>query len=321
MIDLPTPPSPFPDLPPWSGVGADGWDGTVGADDLRLISASSVPKALASPALERWAISRTIEMLAERLPQFQALVAQDIDAAVKWADQLRYEPEAGAELNAADSGSLIHALLECWLRGTQVDPRDAERVQRDPVLLAMATQCWGWFNNFQPEAVDLERVVYDPAAGIAGRFDAIVRFRKAPHLGTCLMDLKTTRTPRYKSGALKRVYGDSHALQLASYRYAPLMATFEPRLLRTERASATRVYLLNTAEREACAPMHEIDSTVIVSNSPEKCSLHVIDTGPAVRRRVLEAVGLHQWIHVESKNVVADAWVPPIDLPLLGGNA
>lgn len=309
--------SPFAPATEWCGRGAVGWDGTVGPDDLRLLSASSVPKSLASPALERWALTTTIERIAERLPQFTALAAQDVAAAVAWADRLRYAPDEGAALNAAESGTLLHSLLEAWLTGMTPAADLVAQVKVDPVLMAMATELWNFYNRFQPEPVAMERVVYDPEAGIAGRFDAIVRFAKAPQFGTCLMDLKTTRTARYKSGGLKKVYGDSHALQLASYRYAPHVATFEPRILRTKRATSSRVYLLNGAERSACDPMWEVDSTVIVSCSPEKCALHEIDTGPAVRRRALEAVGLHRWLTEESQDVVSDAWVPPIELPEL----
>ena len=310
-------PSPFAPLPEWLGIGSEHWDGTVCPDDLKLVSASSVPKALASPALERWAITRTVEEIAARLPQFTALVAQDVEAAVKWADQLRYQPDAGAELNAADSGTLMHSLLEAWLKGEAVAAHDVEQVNRDPVLTAMATNLWTWYCRFQPEPVAMEQVVYWPEAGIAGRFDAIVRFAKAPEMGNVLLDLKNTREGRYKGGGLKRVYGDSHALQLASYRYATHVATFEPRLLVTQRKTSTRTYLVNPRELDACAPMHQVDTTAIVQNTPERCALYPIDTGPNVRRRVLEAVGMHRWVHEESADVVGQPYTPPIDLPTL----
>lgn len=313
----PPPPFAFPERPPWSGCGADGWDGTVCPDDLRLLSASSVPKVLAAPNLERWAITRTVEEIAARLPQFQALIAQDMDAAVAWADQLRYQPEADAELNAADSGTLMHSLLEAWLKGEAVGDRERDTVNRDPVLIALATNLWNWYQRLQPEAIAMEQVVYDPAAGIAGRFDAIVRFRKLPEQGVCLIDLKNKRSARTKGGAKHRVYGDEHALQLTSYRWAPLVATFEPRLLVTQRATSTRTYLLNDAERQACAPMWDVDNAFIVLNTPESCAAYPVDTGPAVRRRVLEAVGLHHWVHAESGAVVGQPVIPPIDLPQL----
>lgn len=311
------PHDPFP-ATTWDGIGADGWDGCVGNDDLKLISASSVPKACASPALERWGITRTIEQLAIRLPEFENLLATGgLDAAVRWASELRYLPDEGAELNAADSGTLMHGLLEAWLKGENVPDTSNQQILSDPVLTSMATNLWNWYSRFQPEAVAMEQVIYSPEMGTAGRFDAIVQFRKAPELGVCLMDLKNTRSARYKSGGLKKVFGDSHGLQLATYRYSTHVATFKPRLVVKSKASSTRTYLLNTAERAACKPMWHIDSTVIVANNPEQCLLYPIDTGPAVLRRAVEAVGLHRWIAEESKNVVGPTVIPLIELPRL----
>lgn len=312
--------SPFAPATEWCGRGAVGWDGTVGPDDLRLLSASSVPKVLAAPNLERWAITTTVERIAENLDRFAAMVAVDITAAVQWADQLRYAPEPGAELNAADSGTLMHTLLECWLKGEAVSDRDRATVERDPVLTALATNLWAWYQRFKPTAVAMEQVVYNPASGLAGRFDAIVRFgnsHAAERFGTCLIDLKNKRQARTAGGAKHKVYGDGHAMQLQSYRGAPLVATFEPRIQRTGRATSNRVYLLNTAEREACAPMWDVDSTAIVLNTPEVCALYPIETGAGVQRRVDEAVGLSRWLHEESRDVVGPPFIPPIDLPHL----
>jgi hypothetical protein len=314
VVDAPWGPV-FPERPAWSGVGAEFWDGTVCPDDLRLVSASSVPKALASPALERWAITTTIEKLAERLPQFQALVAQDMDAAVNWANQLRYQPEAGAELNAADSGSALHSLLEAWMQHLTPAPELVAQIQRDPVLTQMATLLWGWYSRFKPTPVEIERVVYDPANGIAGRLDAIVRFEAMPEMGNVLLDLKTSRSSRHKSGGKKRLFGDSHALQLACYRYAPLMATFEPRIATSQRATSNRTYLLSPREVAVCAPAVEIQSTCILKLDPEGAVLHPIETGAGVHRRAIQAVGLHQWISEESKAVVGQPISPPIVLP------
>jgi hypothetical protein len=299
----------------WSGIGMDGWDGTTAPNDRRLISASSVPKALASPALERWAINTTIERLIEEMPTFQAL-ASDPAAAVTWASQLRFKPKDGAELSATESGTAFHHLLECWLEGKKPDAETVASIERDPVLTAMATHLWGWFNTAKPVAVEIERVVYDPENGIAGRLDSIVAFpHTMPELGQCLVDLKTSREARYKSGGLKKVYGDANALQLAAYRYSPLMATFEPRIEITKRKTSNRIYLLNDAEMAACVPTPHIDSTYILSLNAEGVKLLPLDTGPAVHERVIQAVGLHRWINGEAAAVVGAPIAPAIALP------
>ena len=117
--------------------------------------------------------------------------------------------------------------------------------------------------------------------------------------------------------ARKRPYADTQALQLACYRHAPLVASFEPRLLVTERASSARVYLLNEAERAACEPMVAIDRSFILQNNPESCRLYPVDSGPAVHRRAIEARGLWHWLNEESKAAVGEPYIPPIDLPVL----
>lgn len=313
--DTLTPPT-FPPRPPWSGIGADGWDGTQCPDDIKLVSASSVPKALSAPALERWHINETIDRLLNQIPKLNAMLAEaPREQVADWIGGLRYEAKEGVELSNADSGTLMHALLESWLKGEPVDERSRAQVDRDPVLTAMAGNLWAWFCRYDPEPVAMEQVVYDPANGIAGRFDAICRFRKAPELGTLLIDLKNAREARYPSGGLKPVYGDSHALQLACYRYATHVATFEPRLLVTQRKQSNRTYLVNRAELDACAPMYEVDGTAIIHNNPERCALYPIDTGPGVHRRALEAAGLHRWLHEESRNVVGPPHAPLVDLP------
>lgn len=302
----------WPEPEPWSGVGADGWDGTQGPDDLLLVSASSVPKILASPGLDRWHINRTIDLLLEQLPKLDAYrSAGDRDGASSWLRELRYEPDDDAELNAADSGSLMHRLLEAWCKGEAVDARDAETVNRDPVLTAMATNLWEWFHRFKPEPVAMEFVLYDPGVGVAGRADLLCTFPGLPELGLCLVDLKNKRKGQAK------VYADSHALQLATYRYSPLVATFEPRLLRSARPTSSRTYLLNRAEIDACKPNWEIQTTAIIANDPERCRLFPVDTGPNVHRRVREAVGLHRWVNEESRGVVGSPVAPAIPLPVL----
>jgi hypothetical protein len=308
--------SPFAPLPPWSGVGAVGWDGTVGAEDLRLVSASSVPKVLRSTALETWAIKRTIEKLSTRWDEFQARAQRDgADAAVDWAAELRWEKDEGTAANAADTGTDMHTLLECWVLDAPVPADVQARCQSDPVMMQMANHLWGWVHRMRPRSVLTERVVYDPVNGIAGRLDHIVAFGGAPELGTVLLDLKSSREARTKGGARKRPYADSNALQLACYRHAPLVATFEPRLLLTQARSSTRVYLLNPAERAACDPMPETQGSYILQLNPEGCLLYPVDSGAAVHRRAIEAVGLHRWTTEEHKAAVGDPYLPSIELP------
>lgn len=301
----------------WSGIGNLSWDGTPCPDDLYLTSASSVSKALAAPALETWKIGQVVERLHERLDEFAARGNNDMDDTKKWAGQLQWEPKPGADLNAADSGTLMHSLLEAWLKGEAVAPALAEQVNDDAELTAMATNLWSWFQRFRPVAVAVEVVVFNPELGIAGRLDSLVTFPDFPQYGTALVDLKNSRDARSKAGALKRPFGDSHALQLCAYRSCTLQATFEPRIAVTKRATRDRTYLLNPREQAACAPAIAIDSTFILQNDPERCLLYPVDTGPAVARRMGEVLGAGRWLKEESKHVVGQPVAAPIVLPNL----
>lgn len=312
------PAPPFTPIPTWSGVGAAGWDGLPCPDDLRLLSASSVPDALKSEQLERWKINETLSRLADRLPEFHARLQQDRDDALDWAKQLRFEPSADGTQSAADTGTDMHSLLECWLRDGAVPSDLGARINADPIMLALANNLWRWFNTFQPVAVQIEQVVYDPANGLAGRFDAKVTFKRKASLGVVLLDLKNSRDSRYKSGGFKKPYADSQALQLATYAHAPLTATFEPRLLITQRAMSHRVYLLNQAEQAVCAESVPVDGAAILHNTPERIGLYPMDVGPGTHRRALEAAGLHRWANEESRAALGYPVTPDeIELPVL----
>jgi hypothetical protein len=208
----------------------------------------------------------------------------------------------------------MHSLLECWLRDDQVPADLAQRINADPVMVALASNLWRWYQRFQPVPIEIEQVVFDPLNGLAGRFDCKVTFKRAAHLGVRLLDLKNSRGSRYKSGGFKKPYADSQALQLATYGNAPLTATFEPRLLITQ-GRGPRRYLLNTAEREACRESVPVDGACILHNTPERIGLYPMDIGPAVHRRALEAAGLHQWMTEESKNAVGLPIAVEIELP------
>lgn len=301
----------------WSGIGAEGWDGIACPDDLYLDSASSIPKALAAGSLERWKQGEIIEQLYLRKDEFLARAAQDIEAVKDWGRELLWEPKPGAALNAADSGTEMHTLLECWLTGVAVPEATTRIVQSDPVLMAMASNLWDWFCRFKPVAVAVEQVVYEPALGIAGRLDNLVTFPAFPQWGLCLVDLKNAREARTKGGVKKKPYGDSHALQLCAYRACTLTATFEPRIAITKRATRDRTYLLNPREQAVCAPSPEIQSTFILHNTPERCDLYPIETGPAVRRRLEDVIGARRWIKEECRTVVGAPVPAPIVLPTL----
>lgn len=253
--------------PAWSGVGAENWDGRRRADDLKLLSASSITQAMAKPALERWMISETAQRVAEHVHELVAM--GDPERIAEWVERCRYLPKPGASLNAADTGTALHSVLEHWVVGAPLPPRLEWQVTHDAEMLAMANQLWGWLQIHRPVVEASEVVVYDPDGGTAGRLDNLWRL---DGLGLCLVDLKTSRESRTAAGNLKRPYADSHGIQLVTYAGAELEATFAPRILGGD-TDGPRWYLLNEAERAACVPARRPDTAAILHLTPEGCRL------------------------------------------------
>lgn len=253
--------------PAWSGIGADHWDGQRRPDDMKLLSASSVTQSMAKPALERWMIDETAARVAENVHELADM--GDPERIEQWVRNCRYLPEPGASMNASETGTALHAVLEHWAEGKALPPALKACLLRDAEMMAMANQLWGWLQRHRPEVVASEIVVYDPERGTAGRLDNIWRLEG---LGNCLVDLKTTRKARTKAGNPKRPYADSHGIQLVTYAQAPYEATFPPRITGGD-ADGPRWYLLNPAELAACVPARTPDTAAILHLSPEDCRL------------------------------------------------
>src|SRR5690606_4256080 len=139
------------------------------------------------------------------------------------------------------------------------------------------------------------------------RFDAHWRI---PDFGDrVLIDIKTTRDALTGKGNKKRPYPDQHALQLATYRWAPLMATFEGRTTgKATGGDGPRFYLLNPAEIEACEANPTIDATAILHITPAACGLWPVDTSKAVHDYALAAAALHRWLYTDSKKAIRGHW-------------
>lgn len=292
--------------PAWSGVGADHWDGVARTGDRRLLSASSVVKVMAAPALERWMIETTAEVTVDNLSELVSVYnTQGRDAAVRWVDQARWKPKAGAALGAAATGTLVHEFIECWGQGIAPSAESQRIAMSDPVIVAMLDRAWDWFGRYTPRFIRAEFCVFDPANGLAGRSD---QEWEVDGLGVVNVDIKTTRDPVTKAGNKKRPYPDQHALQLATYRHAPLMATFEPRVSgKAEGGEGPRFYLLNDAEEQACVPRPPVDASAILHITPAACGLWPVDTAE-IHGYVQAAAALHEWLYRRSKSTIRGVW-------------
>ena len=291
--------------PAWTGVGTANWDGIARPDDMRLVSASSIVKVLAAPALEKWAIDTTAQVTVDNLSKVADILnRQGTEAAVNWVAKSRWLPRAGAALSASATGTLIHDIIECWGRGLPIGADKMAIVNSDPVIRAMLDRAWEWFQAHQPAFVRAECVVFDPANGVAGRFD---QHWVLDDLGLTLIDIKTTRDTHTAAGNKKRPYADQHALQLATYRHAPLLATFDARTTGAD-GDGPRFYLLSPPEVAACEANPSVENTAILHITPGACGLYPVDTSEAVHERAKAAALLHGWLYREARKAIGPVW-------------
>lgn len=108
-------------------------------------------------------------------------------------------------------GNAVHDALEkLALAGTVPDPSEYPEEQRGHVRSLVR-----WFLHYRPEFEAVEVMVGSRRHMYAGRYDIRARI---PGLGLCLIDLKTA----------KRVYPDSHFVQLEGYEIASVEMGFAP---------------------------------------------------------------------------------------------
>lgn len=191
-------------------------------DGEKAVGVTTVLNALPKPALVPWAAGAVGEFVAEaidhvdghyladRLVTELGAAARDLNKA--WPD--KFSRTKAAEVMkalpyrerdaAANKGTRVHDLAERLAAGDEVEVPD-ELVGHVDSYLRFRDE-WEPYDEVT-EFVVINRGVRPAYMGTA---DLECRFRAAPELGRCLVDIKTNR-----SGPFGEV-----ALQLAAYRYA-----------------------------------------------------------------------------------------------------
>lgn len=282
-------------------IGTDGWDGTAHPGDRFLLSASSAAsKTLASPGLTFWKLKGsaawTVDNL-ETLPTFLDALGRD-EMVKMLAGAWAHTPEG--MLPAYEVGNIVHDHLDARLSGTPVPTiPDANAAQVMPFI----EQVEMFLAAYMPEAIATEQCVFSPEDGVAGRFDAKVRFPHIPSLpGVTLLDLKTAAEP-------KKVYADSHGLQLTAYRFATHQATFNPRIIQNRDA---RSYLASDAELAACVAPEPVDHTCILQVTPTSHRLVPIITNDTTRAYLRSVVNAFRWAHGVAGGLVGADIAPAV---------
>ena len=297
-------------------IGANGWSGRKSPSDIVHPSASTLAgNVLHSGALENWMIEETAERTVGNLGTLAHMAARNPAEAIEWIKSSRFAERDPNYMSPAERGTFVHSVMECWMEGVagpEVPPQFAHQLQ--PLIDRLAE----FFVENKPQPIAQEQVVYNTTVGTAGRFDLLCRFGAGPWADghAYLVDAKTKDKSTTKRGYDVKPYGDSVALQLAAYKWADKVATFEPRVQGADKRwlYGGRVYLANQHELEACTSFDETFGvnqtelqTGVVLITPDWYRLHRVHTGPDVLESLAAVKKAWEWKYLTSKDAVAGA--------------
>ena len=155
--------------------------------DTQFFSVTSILKALASPALEYWAIKMCAMEAIDKQSTWQSMLADSGRAeTIKWLCGARYR-RPKLELGADQLGTVVHKVCETYaLTGEKPDRRfcsDLVAAHAAPTVeinaevetvLSMLAAFQTWLEDFQPIYTAAEMAVYNERFGYAGSLDAIL---------------------------------------------------------------------------------------------------------------------------------------------------
>lgn len=201
--------------------------------EFEVISVTSALKALPKPFLIGWAAKMAAEYAVDNLSILTEMVAKgDERAAIDLIKGARFR-----DMNKkADRGTIVHAAVEAYIAGTQVDKAEVEaqlaekRVPKTmwKSALLMISGVYQYLQDTEPEVYRSESTVYSRTHGYAGTTDLFARTHVGSSRVPVVIDIKTS----------KSIY-DEVALQLIGYARAdfvglddgteePLIPTGEP---------------------------------------------------------------------------------------------
>jgi hypothetical protein len=222
------------------------------ADGVTDVGKRGIP----APALVPWGINSVADYAVNNWADLETLPVSERIKALKGAPY--------AERDAASNrGREIHALADALVHGEQVDVPDE--------LAGHVDACVDFLNDFDPQPLLTERLVYSLRYGYAGRLDAVVSVRRhLVYFGTRPDERRTTQLLDYKTG--KAIYPDV-APQLAAY-------------------AAAECYLDDDGEPLRMPP---VDGGLAVHLRSDGYDVYPVEIGPRVFRLWLYAQQIAQW--------------------------
>jgi hypothetical protein len=224
---------------------------------VTTITGDGLPKK----ALINWAANATAEYTIDHWTELGAMAPSE---RLKKLQGARYEDRD----QAANRGTEVHKLAEQLITGAEVEIPEE--------LAGHAESYVHFLDEFNPQPVLIEGVVFSHKHGYAGTLDLIADFST---LGKrLLVDVKTNR-----SG----IFGET-ALQLAGYRYAD-------------------TYLDQDGTEQ---PMLEVDGCAAIHVRADGFDLIPVTAGPQQHRVLLYAQQIRQF-DSESRDLVGSPVTPP----------
>lgn len=264
------------------------------AEDERFYSTTTIIGCLDKPALLYWAAEQTAlaaVAAAGSLPQ--RIEEEGTEPVVKWLRDARFRGVRG-QRTAAELGTACHEAFEQYaLSGT--------RPEVDEEVLPYLDQFDAWLQKWQPEYLAAELAVYNRTYGYAGSCDAFVKIQGEP----LITDYKSTRKSLDARGKETGPYPEV-GLQLSSYRYAELAATWRAR--RYEKFKR-RYYLLSPDEIEMGVPVPAVTGGLCIHVTPEHCHAYVVRCDREVFESFLYLIEAFRYTNEMSKTIIGQRLV------------
>jgi hypothetical protein len=233
----------------------------VDANSQRVPGVTTITGALPKDALINWAANATAGYA---IDQWDVLTELPPSERLKKLQGARYEDKD----RAANRGTEVHKLAEQLVTGAEVDIPEE--------LAGHAESYTHFLDEFNPQPVLIEGVVFSHKHGYAGTLDLIADF---PTIGKRLLcDVKTNR-----SG----IFGET-AIQLAGYRYA-------------------EVYVDADGNEQ---PMITVDGCAAIHVRADGFDLIPVTAGPQQHRVLLYAKQIYEFT-AGSRDLVGSPVPPP----------
>jgi hypothetical protein len=258
-------------------------------ESLVCESVTSILATLHKTGLEVWKMRNVARTAYRRTATTQTLAEEEavafLTSSKNWAQE--------HELSDAACGTEVHKALEVLVLG-------GDRAVH-PEAQPFVRQFDAWRKTVGPEFEAVECTVFDPEYLYAGTLDAVATLADGRRY---LLDYKTSRNETNRGPF------PEWALQLAAYRWAPLVCPFRVYVPESENNTrSARRYYINKAELAYAVPTPEVDGAAIVHLTPSGWRMYPVRVDEGVRDAFLYVRGAQQFVEVIARRSVFGAYL------------